>query len=68
MGVILGDKLEAIPFAADYAQAMGRAFQIVDDILDVTGTLRSLASLSAVTTNSIKTHMYPSLDLTNQNR
>ena len=38
MGVILGDKLEAIPFAADYAQAMGRAFQIVDDILDVTGT------------------------------
>ena len=42
MGVILGDKLEAIPFAADYAQAMGRAFQIVDDILDVTGTFEEL--------------------------
>ena len=36
------DKLEAIPFAADYAQAMGRAFQIVDDILDVTGTFEEL--------------------------
>ena len=42
MGVILGDKLDAIPFAADYAQAMGRAFQIVDDILDVTGTFEEL--------------------------
>lgn len=42
MGVILGGKLEAIPFAADYARAMGRAFQIVDDILDVTGTFEEL--------------------------
>lgn len=42
MGVILGGKLEAIPFAAEYAQALGRAFQIVDDILDVTGTFEEL--------------------------
>lgn len=42
MGVILSGKMEYIPAAADYAQAMGRAFQIVDDILDVTGTFEEL--------------------------
>ena len=42
MGVILSGKMEMIPAAADYARAMGRAFQIVDDILDVTGTFEEL--------------------------
>ena len=42
MGVILSGKMEFIPAAAEYAQAMGRAFQIVDDILDVTGTFEEL--------------------------
>ena len=42
MGVILSGKMEYIPAAAEYAQAMGRAFQIVDDILDVTGTFEEL--------------------------
>ncbi|MBR1739499.1 MAG: polyprenyl synthetase family protein [Ruminococcus sp.] len=42
MGVILSGKMELIPAAASYAQAMGRAFQIVDDILDVTGTFEEL--------------------------
>lgn len=42
MGVVLSGMMEYIPAAADYAQAMGRAFQIVDDILDVTGTFEEL--------------------------
>jgi len=42
MGVILSGRMEFIPAAAEYAQAMGRAFQIVDDILDVTGTFEEL--------------------------
>ena len=42
MGVIAAGRLDLIPAAADYAQAMGRAFQIVDDILDVTGTFEEL--------------------------
>lgn len=42
MGVILAGKFDMIPAAADYACAMGRAFQIVDDILDVTGTFEEL--------------------------
>ena len=42
MGVILAGDFEKIPAAADYAQALGRAFQIVDDILDVTGSFEEL--------------------------
>ena len=42
MGVILSGRFDAIPFAADYAKAVGRAFQIVDDILDVTGSFDEL--------------------------
>lgn len=42
MGVILSGRMEYIPAAAEYAQAMGRAFQIVDDILDVIGTFEEL--------------------------
>lgn len=42
MGVILGGKFEKISAAANYAQALGRAFQIVDDILDVTGSFEEL--------------------------
>lgn len=42
MGVIMAGKPEMIKYAADYAQSMGRAFQIVDDILDVTGTFEEL--------------------------
>lgn len=42
MGVILGGDFEKIPEAAAYASAVGRAFQIVDDILDVTGSFEEL--------------------------
>ena len=42
MGVILAGDFEKIPAAAEYAQNMGKAFQIVDDILDVTGTFEEL--------------------------
>ena len=42
MGVVLSGKYDSIPAAADYASAMGRAFQIEDDILDVTGTFEEL--------------------------
>ncbi|SDA17019.1 geranylgeranyl diphosphate synthase, type II [Ruminococcus sp. YE71] len=42
MGVILAGRYDMIPAAAQYADALGRAFQIVDDILDVTGTFEEL--------------------------
>ena len=42
MGVVLSGRLEMIGQAAAYASALGRAFQIVDDILDVTGTFEEL--------------------------
>lgn len=42
MGVIISGKYDKIPAAAKYASALGRAFQIVDDILDVTGTFEEL--------------------------
>ena len=42
MGVVLAGKYEMIQAAAEYAEAMGRAFQIVDDILDVTGSFEEL--------------------------
>lgn len=42
MGVILGGRPEKIPDAANYAGVFGRAFQIVDDILDVTGSFEEL--------------------------
>lgn len=42
MGVILAGKYDLIPAAADYASAVGRAFQIVDDLLDVSGTFEEL--------------------------
>ena len=42
MGVILGGKFDKIPAAANYAGALGKAFQIVDDILDVTGSFEEL--------------------------
>lgn len=42
MGVVLSGKYEMIPAAAEYASALGRAFQIVDDILDVTSTFEEL--------------------------
>ena len=42
MGVVLSGKFEKIPAAANYAGAVGRAFQIIDDILDVTGSFEEL--------------------------
>lgn len=42
MGCVLAGRFDMIPAAADYADALGRAFQIVDDILDVTGTFEEL--------------------------
>ncbi len=41
-GVILAGAFDKIPYAAQYASALGRAFQIVDDILDVTSTFEEL--------------------------
>ncbi|WP_242836355.1 polyprenyl synthetase family protein [Ruminococcus sp. FC2018] len=42
MGVILSGTFEKIPDAAEYASALGRAFQIVDDLLDVNGSFEEL--------------------------
>ena len=42
MGVILAGKFDKITAAANYAGALGKAFQIVDDILDVTGSFEEL--------------------------
>lgn len=42
MGVIIAGKFDMIPAAAEYAGYLGRAFQIVDDILDVTGSFEEL--------------------------
>lgn len=42
MGVILSGSYDKIPAAERYAQYLGRAFQIVDDILDVTGSFEEL--------------------------
>ena len=42
MGVVLSGRLEKIGAAAAYASALGRAFQIIDDILDVTSTFEEL--------------------------
>ena len=42
MGVVLSGRLDMIGQAVAYASALGRAFQIVDDILDVTSTFEEL--------------------------
>lgn len=42
MGAVLAGRYDLIPAAAEYADALGRAFQIVDDILDVTGSFEEL--------------------------
>ncbi len=42
MGVVIAGKYDMIPAAAEYAGYLGRAFQIVDDILDVTGSFEEL--------------------------
>ncbi len=42
MGVVMAEKYDKIPSVARYASALGRAFQIVDDILDVKGTFEEL--------------------------
>lgn len=42
MGVVLSGRYEMIPAAAEYADYLGRAFQIVDDILDATGSFEEL--------------------------
>ncbi len=42
MGVILAGKYDMIQAAGEYAMAIGRAFQIIDDILDVTGNFEEL--------------------------
>ncbi len=46
MGVVLSGRLEKIGAAAAYASALGRAFQIIDDILDVTSTFEELGTLT----------------------
>lgn len=42
MGCILAKREDMLPFASQYAENLGRAFQIVDDILDVTGSFEEL--------------------------
>ena len=42
MGCLLAKREDLIPFAENYADCIGRAFQIVDDILDVEGTFEEL--------------------------
>jgi len=36
MGVICGERYDMIPAAQEYGESLGLAFQIVDDILDIT--------------------------------
>lgn len=42
MGCIAANREDMCQYAEEYAEALGRAFQIVDDILDVTGTFEEL--------------------------
>lgn len=42
MGCIAADRLDKIPYAEEYARCIGTAFQIVDDILDVTSDAETL--------------------------
>lgn len=42
MGCILAGRYDLINIAEEYADILGRAFQIVDDILDVTGSFEEL--------------------------
>lgn len=42
MGCIVANRDDMCGYAEKYAEALGRAFQIVDDILDVTGTFEEL--------------------------
>ena len=55
MGVILSGRFDRIPEAAAYASALGRAFQIVDDILDVTSTFGELGKPIGSDTEQNKT-------------
>ncbi|NLZ47006.1 MAG: polyprenyl synthetase family protein [Clostridiales bacterium] len=42
MGCILAGRYDMLEIASEYADALGKAFQIVDDILDVTGSFEEL--------------------------
>lgn len=42
MGCLLGDREDLIPCAEKFADNVGRAFQIIDDILDVEGSFEEL--------------------------
>ncbi len=42
MGCISAEAYDKLPFADEYAECMGLAFQIIDDILDVTGSSEEL--------------------------
>lgn len=63
MGVILAGAFDKIPAAAAYAQSLGRAFQIVDDILDVTGTAQELGKPIGSDTQQGKTTYVSALGL-----
>ncbi|MCI5801175.1 MAG: polyprenyl synthetase family protein [Oscillospiraceae bacterium] len=55
MGCILGGALSRVPAAREYGAALGLAFQIVDDILDVTGIEQLLGKPIGSDRDNIKT-------------
>lgn len=54
MGCVLADREDLIGYAKEYADLIGRAFQIVDDILDVEGSFEEMGKTIGKDENSEK--------------
>ncbi len=54
MGCVLADREDLIGYANEYADLIGRAFQIVDDILDVEGSFEEMGKTIGKDENSEK--------------